>query len=309
MNKLYIFLFGAIITLSSAHPAYRKEFDKIINSNDCLKTCMSNLTIFDEEISLMKNPNLQRYFGKINKICEIISFTRHCIDGCGIESNPFALESLNVICLAENREKVEKISEGLATKKVEIYPICAGYCGDYDAVFEEVHQLTQKITENELKESSKVNPIIEKTNQACGIFKCFTQCNVDTVKNQCDKSAADDLQTILQSVFDAQFRDLQKLNLVETMPKTVPSECNYMYDPTVIFGSPQQVDPPQDILPKLQLELLLKQLKLVDHQEELINRENQKMDLEMSFLSQKQQLQKKQHQLNFEEQQHRFAFQ
>uniref|UniRef100_A0A914R177 Chondroitin proteoglycan 4 domain-containing protein n=2 Tax=Panagrolaimus TaxID=55784 RepID=A0A914R177_9BILA len=288
MNKFCIFVFAAIFAVGFSHPMYRKEFDKIINSNDCLKTCMSNLTIFDEEISLMKNPNLQRYFGKIDKICGIIEFTRKCIDKCGIESNPFSLESLNVVCLPESREKINEVTKCLNTKPANIYSTCAGYCGDYDKISESVHQLTQKISENELKNATKVNEIMEKTNEACGIYKCFTQCNVETVKNYCGKNVGNELQQILQNVFDAQFHDLQKLNLLETMPKTVPSECNYMFDPSIIFGyqQPQQqsdISNPQN----LQIELLLKQLKLIDRQNELINRENQKIDLEMAVLSQK----------------------
>lgn len=297
MNKLNISFIVAVtvlFVLGAAHPAYRKEFDKIVNSNDCLKSCMTNLTKFDEEISLMKNPNLQRYFGKIDDICAIISSTRECIDKCeNIQSNPFALESVNVICLPEVKEKVDKINDCLTTKEVDIYQNCAGSCGDYNAVNNEVHHLTQSIKENELKDNGKVNPIMEKTNEACGIFKCMTKCNVEAIKTECDKDAAETLQSILQQILDTHFRDLQKLNIVETMSKTIPPQCNYMWDPSAIFLPAKDESPkadlsnPQEILGRVQLELLLKQLKLVEKQDDLINRENAKLDMEMDLLSQK----------------------
>uniref|UniRef100_A0A914YNL4 Chondroitin proteoglycan 4 domain-containing protein n=1 Tax=Panagrolaimus superbus TaxID=310955 RepID=A0A914YNL4_9BILA len=299
MNKLYFtFVFAAFFVLGFAHPAYRKEFDKILDSNGCLKSCMKNLTIFDEEISLMKNPNLQRYFGKIDDICAIISSTRECIDQCGIESNPFALESMNVICLPEIKEKIDKINDCLATKTktIDIYQKCASKCGDYNVVNDQVHHLTQSINEAELKENEKVNPIMDKTNEACGIFKCATKCNVETIKFECDKEAGEEVQGILQQIFNTHFNDLQKLDIVEKMSKTIPPQCNYMWDPSAIFSVVsneanskivEDLSNPQENLGKLQFELLLKQLKLVDKQDELINRENQKLDMEMDLLSQK----------------------
>uniref|UniRef100_A0AC34GSQ5 Uncharacterized protein n=1 Tax=Panagrolaimus sp. ES5 TaxID=591445 RepID=A0AC34GSQ5_9BILA len=314
MNKLYyIFVIvAAIFVLGSAHPAYRKEFDKILESNGCLKTCMTNLTKFDEEVSLMKNPNLQRYFGKIDDICAIISSTRECIDKCEIQSNPFALESINVICLPEIKEKIDKINECLSTKKetTDIYENCASKCGDYNVVNDEVHRLTQSINEAELKETSKVNPIMEKTNEACGIFKCVTKCNVETIKSECDKEIGNEVQEILQRIFNTHFNDLQKLNIVETMSKTIPPQCNYMWDPSAIFAASINEAPiadisnPQELLGKVQLELLLKQLKLVDKQDDLINRENRKLDMEMDLLSQKlnhKQQQQQQQPKSFEE--------
>jgi hypothetical protein len=285
----FVIIATAVFALSSAHPAYKKEFDKIVNSNDCLKSCMSNLTNFDEEISLLKNPNFQRYFGKLDQICELISSIRVCIDGCGIESNPFALESMNVICFPETREKVNEITDCLNTKSTDIYQTCATACGDYNAVSEETHQLTQNISESELKDNEKVNSIMDKSNQACGMYKCLTRCSVDMVKSECDKNIASEFQTILQQIFDAQYSDLQKLNLINILPKTVAPECNYMYDPSVIFGplSNNHESGPQDAISKLQIELLLQQLKLADRQDELINRENQKLNMEMELLSQK----------------------
>jgi hypothetical protein len=296
MNKLIYFFIGilALLNCCFGHPSYRKEFDKIINSNDCLKLCMSNLTTFDEEISLMKNPNLQRYFGKYDEICGIILSTRQCIDKCEIESNPFALESVNVICLPKIKEKVEKIRPCLNETKIDIYDACVGSCGaDYNSVNDQVHRLTQAIKEDELKDSSKVDPIMEKTNEACGIYKCATKCNIEVVKNECGKEIASELQSILQQIFDAHFNDLKKLNLVEKMSKSVSPQCNYMYDPTAIFGAEngsQNVPDiliPQDVLSRLQFDLLIKQLKLAEKQEKLIERENEKLDMEIDLISQK----------------------
>jgi hypothetical protein len=295
INIIFVIFFAVLISFGAAHPAYRKEFDKIINSNDCLKSCMTNLTKFDEEISLMKNPNLQRYFGKIDDICAIISSTRECIDKCeNVESNPFALDSVNVICKPEIKERIDKINECLSTKQtIDIYQTCATNCGDYNSVNNEVHQLTQTIQESELKENGKVNPIMEKTNQACGIFKCMTKCNVETIKVECGKDASEELQSIFQQIFDTHFHDLQKLNIVETMSKTIPPQCNYMWDPTAIFSTTTDISPKSDlsnlneILPKMQLELLLKQLKLAEKQDQLIDRENEKLNMEMVLLSQK----------------------
>jgi hypothetical protein len=293
MSKIIFIVIGAALTLlCSGHPSYRKEFDKIINSNDCLKLCMSNLTTFDEEISLMKNPNLQRYFGKYDEICDLISSTRQCIDKCEIESNPFALESVNVICLPEIKEKVEKIQKCLSETKIDIYGACVGSCGaDYNSVNDQVHRLTQAIKEDELKDNQKVDPIMEKTNEACGIYKCATKCNIEVIKNECGKDSAAELQSILQQIFDAHFNDLKKLNLVEKMSKSVSPQCNYMYDPTAIFGAKNEENVaapiPEDVLARLQFDLLIKQIKLADRQEKLIERENEKLDMEIDLLSQK----------------------
>ena len=298
MSSLKYFVLGAIAlaTIVAGHPAYRKEFDRIVNGNDCLKTCMSNITAFDEEVSLMKNPDLQRYFGRLDDICDLIISTRQCIDDCKIESNPFALESINVVCQPDAREKVASINKCLNSEAAQtsIYQTCASTCGDYNEVNDQVHQLTQTIQESELKNDEKVNPIMEKTNLACGIFKCVTRCNVDAIKNQCGDDSARDLQALLQQVFDKQRSDIEKLNIVEAMSKNFPPQCSYMYDPTIIFGSDSatsehslDLSKPEDILPKIQLELMMKQLKLIERQDELITRENQKLNMEMQLLSQK----------------------
>lgn len=55
------------------------------------------------ELSIFKRVNYSDYLLNLDQICTIITDARHCIDACGIQSNPFALISMNAICSKKSR--------------------------------------------------------------------------------------------------------------------------------------------------------------------------------------------------------------
>jgi hypothetical protein len=261
--------------------------------DECSKECINGVIQYGHDLSILKHSDLSNYFNKIDEICEVISTARKCLESCGSTTksgNPFALESLNIVCQPETQEKIDSIKQCLHYIDSNVNEICTKECGS-DRI----------IDETDVTPAKPENPMIQKANSDCATFKCMARCNVEAVSNQCGKDHGKEFQGLLQQVLDAQRRDLEGLKLVDAMAKESPAECNYLYDPSVLFGSskteessspaPSEThDPKEDaktLYAQAQLQLLLKQLELTEKQDQLIDRENAKLDMEMSYMAHK----------------------
>jgi hypothetical protein len=272
----------ALATASAAPATTRSPGEP----DDCSKECLNGVIQYGQELSILKHPDLSNYFNKLDEVCEVISTARKCLERCGASSNPFALESLNLVCQPKTQEKIDSIKQCLHYVDSNINEVCSKECSKEHI-----------IDETDVKMS---NPMIQKANGDCANFKCMARCNVEVVASQCGKGLGKEFQGLLQEVVDAQRKDLENLKLVEAMAKSSPPECNYLYDSTVLFGGKQQqqsseeiltsADPKEDakaLLAQAQLQLLVKQIELADKQDHLIDRENAKIDMEMAYMAHK----------------------
>jgi len=288
---------------------------------------MDVATVDDIELSLLKTANISGYLTNLNTICRVISTARSCIAGCGVDSNPFALESMTAICSQQSLADVEVVSQCLMEQGNDIVEQCRTQCGDYDEINDEVHKLTKSFRP-ELNEPVKVAEVMTKINDACGTLKCSDRCVTKALSEQCspvDPSGKDDVGSVvkrlIQRVLVAQRRDLDRMQLVDAMAQSVPIQCNFMYMPEVMFNSTKdelalavidevhrnerlQKQIPvktQDIpsgegekkkalnlaLSQFQAHLLKKQIHLLDIQERNLLRESQKLDMELQLLARK----------------------
>ena len=81
----------------------------------------------------------------------------------------------------------------------------------------------------------KAEKVMEKSGEACKILKCNARCSVEEYNDECD-GAGDVIQGLIERVLMAQRNDLERMDLVDTMAHSVPSECNYQYMPEVMFN-------------------------------------------------------------------------
>jgi len=280
--KVFGFVFLCIVASISGLPATTRS---PAEPDDCSKECLNGVIHYGQELSILKHPDLSNYFNKIDEVCEVINTAQKCIQKCGATSNPFAMESLNIVCQPEVQEKISSIQQCLHYIDTNVNEICSKECTT-DHIIDETDV------------TPKMNPMIKKANGDCANFKCMARCNVEVVSNQCGKELGKELQSLLQHVVDTQRNDLESLKLVDAMAKESPPECTYLYDPSVLFGAktaeqsstPASTDPKEDakaLYAQAQLQLLLKQLELTEKQDQLVDRENAKLDMEMAYMAHK----------------------
>ena len=91
-------LFVALVTCVAANPAVEHAFRRYVNSNECLRACMRPVQKSERDIAIFKQSNYADYLRNLDQICATIGTARACVDACGINSNPFALPSVTLIC-------------------------------------------------------------------------------------------------------------------------------------------------------------------------------------------------------------------
>lgn len=274
------------------------------------------------ELSLLKTANVSGFLLELDTICNVITTARECVSGCGVESNPFALESMTTICSIEAREQVQSIGECLVEQGEPVLERCTEECGDYDQLNVEVHRLTEAFRP-ETNRQDEVSVVMKKINEACGALKCSDRCTVKELSQRCpaaqqERDAGAVVQSLIQRVLVAQRRDLDRMRLVEMLAQSTPEQCTYMYVPEVMFDpskdqllhhvvsnemsankdlqrrtQPHQMSESERkneitlALSQLQAHLLKKQMHLLDIQEKNLIRESQKLDLELEMLIRK----------------------
>jgi len=188
---------------------------------------MDEATVKDLELSLLKTANITGYLLNLDTICRTISTAKSCIAGCGVDSNPFALESMTAICSQPSMADVETARACLTEQGNDIVDQCRTQCGDYDEINDQVHKLTKSFRP-ELNQPEKVAEVMSKINDACGTLKCSDRCVTKTLSEQCApvENGKDDVGSVvrrlIQRVLTAQRRDLDRMQLVDAMAQSVP---------------------------------------------------------------------------------------
>jgi len=273
----------------------------------------------DVELNLLKTANVSGYLLNVERICGTISTARSCIAGCGVDSNPFALESTTAICSPESLAEIATITPCLEEQGNEIANTCTQECGNYEQISGEVQQLTNSMRP-EANEPQKLAQVMGKINDACGMLKCSDRCTSKTMAEQCPalangKNAGSVIKSIIERVLVAQRRDLERMKLVDAMAQAVPTQCNYMYVPETMFNvtrdelamavinemhrseqvqkqaqklsGESQAKELSDALVQLQANLLQRQMQVMEVQERNAIKESRKLDLELQLLQRK----------------------
>ncbi|KAK0409679.1 hypothetical protein QR680_004689 [Steinernema hermaphroditum] len=297
------------LSLTYGHPVFQAQMDNIINSSPCLKKCVDAVTATNEELTVTRTVDYGHYFGNFDKICAIVDEARDCIDKCGIESNPFKLQSTTFMCQPEMREAVKEFAPCMKKEQPAVTAECTQQCGDIVALNDDLKVLQEELASSAgSSKPEKFTEFVSKTNDNCKATKCFARCSRAAFNSRCGEKAmtGEFLKAFIDRVLEATHKDLQSMNLISTLAHNVPPECDFMYTDGVMFNesddkkavqaigevimneqkqmvaqqSPQETE-------ALQQTILLKQLDLLQKQEKLLEKESYKLDLEISKLKSK----------------------
>jgi len=309
MQFLIVFaLFCAFVV--NANPAIEREFHRVVNSNDCLKECMRPVQESKLELSIFKKSNYSEYLLKLDTICELITNARHCIDSCGIKSNPFALISMNSICSEQSRQNQKLLEPCLIQSGAQVQEQCVQICGDYEELNNELHMAAPTLNHDDEAAVQKFN---SQTNTACSVLKCSARCSADQFNKQCGQlsngqMAGDLIRDTVERVLSTHRMDLQVFGLMDTVQKTTQPECSYLFTREVLFNpqkdmilqqtlrNPEKVETtqgqivreqpeaiPEDqqikrVQAQLQVRVFKKQLQVLNKQLELLGKQEHNME-------------------------------
>jgi len=295
--------FTCTLLVSHANPAIEREFHRVVNSNQCLKECMQPVQESQLELSIFKRSNYTDYLLKLDTICELITNARRCIDGCGIESNPFALISMNAICSEKSRQDAKLLEPCLIQVGAQVSRQCVQFCGDYEQLNDQIHTAASTMKPEDETATQQFN---SQTNALCGVLKCSARCSADQLNKQCGRltnglMAGDLIRDMVERILSTHRMDLQVFGLLEAMKKSSQPQCNYLFTPEVLFNlrkdmiSQQMIrkemssvakveaipDDQQRTESQLQVRVLKKQLQVLNKQLEILDKQEHKMDSEM----------------------------
>jgi len=258
------------------------------------------------ELSIFKRANYTDYLLKLDTICELITNARHCIDRCGIQSNPFALISMNSICGEKARQDAKLLEPCLNQVGSQINDQCVQICGDYERLNNQLHS-----TPINTEDKSAVQQFNVQTNNACSVLKCSARCSADQFNKQCGRlqnelMAGDLIRDTVERVLSTHRMDLTVFGLMDAVKKSSQPECNYLFTPEVLFNPlkdmisqqmirsserveiknvqgthPEAIPDEQQIKRTeniLQARVLKKQLQVLGKQLELLEKQEHKMD-------------------------------
>jgi hypothetical protein len=305
MQFLAVVSFLVCALVVDANPAIEREFRRVVNSNQCLKGCMEPVQASNLELSIFKRSNYSDYLLQLDTICDLITSARHCIDRCGIQSNPFALISMNAICSEKSRQDAKLLEPCLTQVGAQINEQCAEICGDYEQLNNQLH--STPLNQDDKTEVAKFN---SQLNGVCSVLKCSARCSTDQFNKQCGRlsnglMAGDLIRDTVERVLSTHRMDLQVFGLMDAVKKSSQPECNYLFTPEVLFNAqkdmvsqqalraPERVEVEQPALQtqpeadtddfsraqkQLQVRVLKKQLEVLNKQLEILDKQEHKMD-------------------------------
>lgn len=312
MISIIFLLFVCHTIVIDSHPTIRKQLDEIIDSNPCIKGCIQIIENGPNEISIVKTVDYGNYFKNLQRTCSLIEKARKCLNRCQVESNPFDLDYMKVICEPEILNEVKKYETCMRTKGEIIMKNCEQICGNMKNITKEIEYLTKLSIQEQNKDQQKVSNVMEKTNEACRMMKCYARCSVDGYSLECNEDAGKFVYSFIERVNQAMISDLEEQNVLEVMKQTVPAQCNYMHTPKVMFNKTADdeflanlsvpVSTPINKLPEAQESLktfneladlyrkvALKEFNILEKREQLIEIETRLLNMEMELLKRKQQ--------------------
>uniref|UniRef100_A0A0M3I988 CPG4 domain-containing protein n=1 Tax=Ascaris lumbricoides TaxID=6252 RepID=A0A0M3I988_ASCLU len=296
---------------ADGHPAFRKKFDEVVDSNRCLKRCMIDVRKKELELNIMRTVDFASYFLNLDVICSVIADARECIANCGVDSNPFNLRSMTIMCLPRILKETKKFSQCMQEEGSMVKSICQRQCGDIDRLNDEIETKTIELNSQKTADAMKLATILRKTNEACGMTKCYARCSRNNYASACHhlgrQEAGEFLYAFVNAVNNAMVEDAEERKLVQTMARSSPPQCNFMYTRGVLFNKTadeimlrqmfarsghsfdkyksQTTTMLNSEMEQLQRRILLKELEVLDKRTKLLAKESLKLDLEIALIA------------------------
>ncbi|CAD5228611.1 unnamed protein product [Bursaphelenchus xylophilus] len=235
-----VFVLACLATVSAANPAILRQFNKLINSDVCLKKCMDHLQEHDIELSLVKRTNVTDHLLNLELVCEMIGSARTCLDNCQVKSNPFALRSVNALCNRETKKIVDELQPCLTQHGRQINEECIKECGDYETFHEQVNEASAKLAKQPYFDAEAHSNFARMSNDACAMFKCSQRCTVLKTSATCPRlpdgnDAGGAVRYLIDLTLHTHRADLDGMRLTNIMATQTEPECNYLYAPEVMF--------------------------------------------------------------------------
>uniref|UniRef100_A0A915B483 Chondroitin proteoglycan 4 domain-containing protein n=1 Tax=Parascaris univalens TaxID=6257 RepID=A0A915B483_PARUN len=270
-------------------------------------------------LNIMKTIDFASYFLNLDVICKYIQshlmfyasdiqpFTaiadaRECVANCGIDSNPFNLRSMTIICLPEVLKETKKFSQCMEEEGSTVKSICQRQCGDINRLNDEIETKTIEMNSEKTADEMKLATILRKTNEACGRNNYASACH-----HLAREEAGEFLYSFVSAVNNAVVEDAEERRLLQAIARSSPPQCNFMYTRGVLFNKTadeimlrQMFAPSENNLDKyksqttttlnnefeqLQRRILLKELELLDKRTKLLAKESLKLDLEIALIA------------------------
>ncbi|KHN72728.1 hypothetical protein Tcan_07537 [Toxocara canis] len=297
------------------HPAFQKQFENLVNSSPCLKKCVDDMRKSELELSIIKTVDFANYFLNLDTICNVIANAKDCFANCAVNSNPFRLRSMTVMCSPEIRQATKQFALCMEEEGKTVLSICERQCGDINAVNGEIEARTTELNSQDFIDNEKFNTIMRKTNEACRMTKCYARCSRGNYASAChhlgQEEAGEFLYAFIDTVNNAMITDVEEQKLLQTMARSSPPQCNYFYTRGVLLnktaddvmlreiftqmkrqmndGKSQSLRIPttRAELEQLQRRILLKELDLLDKRERLLEKEFHKLDMETALAATK----------------------
>lgn len=313
MNSALVAVLTVLVLAAEGHPTFRKKFDQVVHANPCLEGCMNDVHKSDLELNVVRTVDYANYFLNLENICGIIKTARDCIAQCNTASNPFNLKSMTVMCSPNVIEEAKKYTQCMKEEGETVLRVCGHQCGDIKKVNKEIETQTVEMNNENKADKEKLDTIMRKTNQACGMTKCFARCSRNNFASACHhlhhEEAGDFVYAFVKSVNEALVTDVEEQKLVEIMMRSSPPQCNYMYTRGVLFnntadsimlrqvyteieqrneinkGKTHKAISPSadDDLQQLQRRILMKELEILEKREQILAKESHKLDVELAI--------------------------
>jgi hypothetical protein len=301
MQRTFVVSLFFFVTWIQASPTAQLRFNDAINSNDCLKQCMTPVRDSNMEMSIYKRANYSDYLLNLEKICTMIVDARRCIDACGFKSNPFALLSVNAICSTKSRQDAKVLESCMEQSGAEVHRECVKDCGDYEELNDQIHLDTSTL---QPEDQSAIDSLNSRTNNACSVMKCSARCSVSKFNEKCGQLsngilAGDALRDLIERVLATSRMDLEVFGLMAKMKEDTPANCDYLHTANTLFNAVSDPAPVQTVqqpqkrvvvsrfnpeqeakvtATQLYVKILKKQLQVLEKQLEVLNKQEHKIE-------------------------------
>lgn len=301
----------AIVVLSTGAlpmPMFQAKLDSMIDGNPCVKQCMNRIVESKLELNIAKTVDYAFFFQHLDQICDLIDESRECVAQCGITSNPFGMKHITAACTPEAMRTTLVFLPCMKENGAAVLQECSK-CGPIEQINAEIADLTEKLKKDSSDRVS-LKAALLKTNQACGVTKCYARCSREGFNAKCKDvagvEAGEFLKAFVETVLQATRSDLEEMQLLQVMAANTPPQCDYMYLPEMMFNVTADAEkvkeleahmpelPPevqqrhqqqtiQEML-ALQHEVFVRELAVLQKREKVLDKEELKLDLEIASM-------------------------
>jgi len=308
MGAVGVILLAVVVQSIGALPMFQAKMDSMVDSNSCVKQCMNRIVESKLELNIAKTVDYAFFFQHLDEICDLVDESKVCVAQCGITSNPFEMKHMTAMCTPEAMRTALAFLPCMKEKGAEVLQDCTK-CGPIDQINTEIADLTEKLKKDSTDRVS-LKAALLKTNQACGVTKCYARCSREGFTAKCKDvagvEAGEFLKAFVETALQATRSDLEDMQLLQVMAANTPPQCDYMYLPDMMFNVTADAEKVKELeahMPELppeaqqrhqqqtmqemmtlQHELLVRELAVLQKRERVLDKEELKLDLEIASI-------------------------